>query len=421
MNTLLFLANFFPYGTEEPYLEEESKYYLEYFDKVYVCSLQLRPNHKENTIRQIDDRIKVIRVPKLSLSSYLLKCFVTLSDRRLYEECWRMIKEGSFSYKRFIRLYFSITRSHCDTNLILSSLRNDLSEIRKSNLTIYSYRFDYQPYVGILLQRNLGLGGVVSRAHGFDLYEERRPEKYIPLRRYLLSNLNMVFPVSTHGVNYLLGKYPDYKNTIRVERLGTKDYGAGILPSNEGPIRLISVSTISSVKRLHLIVESLSKVTHTPIEWEHFGDGQLASEIIALCKTILPPNIKYSFHGHIQNYDLLNVYSTRPFHFFINVSSSEGIPVSIMEAMSFGIPSIATNVGGTSEIVSHEVNGYLLSSNFSTSELANFFASFEYIPRDKYMVMRQRARSDWNEKYNAEKNYRFFMENLVSLASNRPN
>jgi len=45
--------------------------------------------------------------------------------------------------------------------------------------------------------------------------------------------------------------------------------------------------------------------------------------------------------------DVLNYYASNPVDVFINTSSSEGLPVSIMEAMSFGIPVIATNVGGT--------------------------------------------------------------------------
>ena len=47
---------------------------------------------------------------------------------------------------------------------------------------------------------------------------------------------------------------------------------------------------------------------------------------------------------------------------FINLSSSEGIPVSIMEAQSFGIPVIATNVGGSGEIVVSET-GVLVDEN----------------------------------------------------------
>ena len=53
------------------------------------------------------------------------------------------------------------------------------------------------------------------------------------------------------------------------------------------------------------------------------------------------------------------------------MSETEGIPVSIMEAQSYGIPVIATNVGGTSEIVHDGINGVLLSRNFDTADLLN--------------------------------------------------
>ena len=48
---------------------------------------------------------------------------------------------------------------------------------------------------------------------------------------------------------------------------------------------------------------------------------------------------------------MLDYYKNNIIDIFINLSASEGIPVSIMDAISFGIPCIATNVGGTGEIV----------------------------------------------------------------------
>ena len=42
------------------------------------------------------------------------------------------------------------------------------------------------------------------------------------------------------------------------------------------------------------------------------------------------------------------------------LSDHEGLPMSIIEAMSVGLPVIATDVGGVSEAVSHEVTGYLI-------------------------------------------------------------
>lgn len=45
---------------------------------------------------------------------------------------------------------------------------------------------------------------------------------------------------------------------------------------------------------------------------------------------------------------------------YLNTSIHEGIPMSILEAMSHGLPIIAPNVGGIGEIVTDEKNGYLI-------------------------------------------------------------
>ena len=46
---------------------------------------------------------------------------------------------------------------------------------------------------------------------------------------------------------------------------------------------------------------------------------------------------------------------------FILPSHAEGLPLSILEAMSFSLPIIASNVGGIPEIVENDVNGYIIS------------------------------------------------------------
>lgn len=44
---------------------------------------------------------------------------------------------------------------------------------------------------------------------------------------------------------------------------------------------------------------------------------------------------------------------------FILCSNFEGLPISIIEAMSVGLPIVASDVGGVSELVDHEENGFL--------------------------------------------------------------
>lgn len=45
---------------------------------------------------------------------------------------------------------------------------------------------------------------------------------------------------------------------------------------------------------------------------------------------------------------------------YILPSYNEGLPISILEAMSYGLPTISTRVGGIPEIITDGVNGYLI-------------------------------------------------------------
>ena len=74
-----------------------------------------------------------------------------------------------------------------------------------------------------------------------------------------------------------------------------------------------------------------------------------------------------TFAGNIDNKDLLNLYQTSKVDLLIQNSItrfglSEGIPVSIMEAMAHGIPVIATDCGGTKELVDGK-SGILVNQN----------------------------------------------------------
>ena len=100
----------------------------------------------------------------------------------------------------------------------------------------------------------------------------------------------------------------------------------------------------------------------------------------------------------------MDFYRQNHIDLFINTSRSEGVPVSIMEAFSFGVPAIATDVGGTGEIVDNSV-GKLLDVNVSPQEIANAIKLFAVSDTSEF---RKNARNRWNERYNAEKNYREF-------------
>ena len=70
--------------------------------------------------------------------------------------------------------------------------------------------------------------------------------------------------------------------------------------------------------------------------------------------------MRTTFMGYVPNVEIMQFMEESNVDVFINLSTSEGVPVSIMEAQSYGIPVIATNVGGTGEIIDKD-NGILLS------------------------------------------------------------
>ena len=102
-----------------------------------------------------------------------------------------------------------------------------------------------------------------------------------------------------------------------------------------------------------------------------------------------------------------------PVDVLINTSSSEGLPVSIMEAMSFGIPIIATNVGGTSELVTDKT-GILIPKNCSPEDVSE--AINRISKKSRSTDFRIEVRNAWKSKVNAQENFTNFAEQLNSIS-----
>ena len=116
-------------------------------------------------------------------------------------------------------------------------------------------------------------------------------------------------------------------------------------------------------------------------------------------------------HGYVSNQSLINFYQNQHVDLFVNVSSSEGLPVSIMEALSFGIPVIATDVGGTSELVSDKV-GELISSTFTSDSLGQNIEKLLNLNSEELLLLRSNARSIFELKVNAKINYLLFYNKI---------
>jgi glycosyltransferase involved in cell wall biosynthesis len=148
-----------------------------------------------------------------------------------------------------------------------------------------------------------------------------------------------------------------------------------------------------------------------PARWIHFGDGPLREQAL---KSINSDRVIFECRGQTSNEDVRAFYVKEPVHCLVNLSIVEGLPVSIMEAISHGIPVIATAVYGVPEIVTNGYNGVELPVQFTNEQIDEALMLFMANP-EQMATMRRNARTRYEELFNAEKNYNEFAKEIASL------
>lgn len=284
--------------------------------------------------------------------------------------------------------------------------------------TAYVYWNDVAAYAACLAKKNHLIGKVISRAHRYDAYEEHRPYGYMPLKRQFLDSFDKIFLLSTEAKKYYETCYGFDERFLDVSPLGVLIPLSMSDVTPAGELHLISVSFCVPVKRIEKIVDSVYLVAlekpDLKIHWTHIGDGPLKEKMAAKAKEVFSAtrNVSFSFEGGLDNADVVRFYQEKAVDLFINVSESEGIPVSIMEAMAAGVPAIATSVGGVPDLVNAQ-NGCILSSDPALDEIKA--ALIQMAVKAKDIEIRRSAREQVAKHFSAEANYRRFIKRLESL------
>lgn len=413
---LIVITNTFPYGKGETFLEAEVEHWRR-FNNVFVCSIS---NTDNLTRMQFPPNVKVINASNADITrcAFIL-CFLRcIFFAAFWEEFRIIIHKDNFFHSLKELISFS-ARAMFSAKKICNALENDISKDTK--LIIYSYWMDKTAFCAIRVKKKLHIDNIktIARGHGYDLYTNRR-NGYIPYRNYLLSTLDRVYIISEDGCEYLAKNYRSFSDKFFISRLGSINrIQISEHIRKKEKFRVVSCSNCIPLKRIDKIIETLSLLSimanDINISWDHFGDGPLYSDLKKRARNELNGKIECAFRGHISNADLLNYYKTSDYDLFINLSSSEGVPVSIMEAESFGIPIIATDVGGVKEIVSNGKNGYLLEADFSVKTAAKCIKTIINMSDEELFAMRNESRAIWENLYNADVNYVRFYSDLVEL------
>lgn len=87
------------------------------------------------------------------------------------------------------------------------------------------------------------------------------------------------------------------------------------------------------------------------------------------------------FHGYVQNTDIPEIF--RNMDVFVLPSINEGLPVSILEALSCGIPTLSSNSGGGSRYLLDSTNIFSLNNPNELIQKINKFQEMKISERDQ--------------------------------------
>jgi glycosyltransferase involved in cell wall biosynthesis len=342
-NTLVLLTAAYPFGNKwEVFLDAELRILAHSFGQIIVLPSSsdrhvraLPPGVRYETVLADIGRSQIarelLRKPGLALAQY---------GRAIFEE------ESPSAYLRHPVPYFGVVGLNLLKYRALKELvdREGLQEA-----LFYDYWLANSTVALSRLRRQGIIRRAVARAHGFDLYDEQSELGSVPFRAFVVASLDRIFTVSDNGLAELSARYPRAQSKLLLSRLGVESHDSvNAFRGGDLPL-VVSCGGLLPIKRVEAVPDVLERIGR-PLRWVHFGDGPTRGEVERAARS-LPEHVTWHLAGHVDRVEVLDYYKSHKVALFISLSESEGVPVSIMEAISFGVPVLATAVGGVPEIV----------------------------------------------------------------------
>jgi glycosyltransferase involved in cell wall biosynthesis len=162
----------------------------------------------------------------------------------------------------------------------------------------------------------------------------------------------------------------------------------------QGPLHLLFVGNVIERKGLHTLLRALSELPRESWHLHVVGSlitdkGYVARVMQLLDQSALTANV--TLYGACTDEQINALY--RRCHLYA-APAFEGFGISYLEAMSFGLPAIASTAGAAYEIVTHGVNGFLVAPDDATA-LAHYIAEL-CTDRSRLRTLGQAARQRYD-------------------------
>lgn len=254
---------------------------------------------------------------------------------------------------------------------VLWFLMLDISIFKNSN-NIHAQFATQCSIISMMLKKHLNNKiGYSFTFHAHDIYFKNK------WFTKLVSESELVFSISKYNIEYVIANYAGLnKDKLMLSRLGalppSKDSrSVAVEYDGEKALKIGLISWFVPKKGIQYLLEAVKilKERNFPIILILAGDGPEKQRILDyISENNLQNEVKY----------IGKVYGDEKTEFFQSLNSfilpainvpndKDGIPVVLMEAISFNLPIISTDVSGIPEICLNDFNGYLVEEKNATA------------------------------------------------------
>lgn len=149
-----------------------------------------------------------------------------------------------------------------------------------------------------------------------------------------------------------------YVETNTAENKYLSEQKAKNLNTNE-KIKLLFLSRLEVTKGIYIAIDTLNILNKNENRFKLIiaGTGSQANTI----KQLAAINNNIEWVGYVTNQSKHNLLSSSQFMFFPTYYP-EGMPLTILEGIIYGLPIISCPVGGIPDVIKDDINGYLIES-----------------------------------------------------------
>jgi len=314
-------------------------------------------------------KIKIIHLqvlPIMSGAQNMMLSLLTGLDSKKYEICVVSRGDGPL---------VDAVRAHGWDHIAIDSLCRELSLkdfktafklfllFKKKKPDIVHSHSSKTGFLGRIISKLCGVPLVIHTIHGFPFHPYQNGISktcFILLESFaaFFADFNVFMnkyerEMSIHKLGFNKKKSVLIYNGIPVAPL-TKTYDECFLKNDQ--LSIVSVARFSKQKNVISTIEQAIKVVkkHEHVLFTFFGDGELYAE----CQNIINKNKvsdRIMLHGWAENV----LERLLEFDVFLLNSLWEGLSISILEAMSVGLPIICSDIKGNNELVDDH-NGWLI-------------------------------------------------------------